>query len=436
MRVPVLFTGDLALGDLFDQLGRTDRAARRPGARARRPAAASDARSASSLSANSAPPSVVFCSHSRYSSRCQPVQVGSSGPSKSSTRASTGAVDVGDQARDRLDALPRHARRRVRRLRRFDVTGAHRVGERRGRRDELVDLLRRRTAWYCVDRGVDQLVVGRRRDSDSTGRPRRARRQSAALAEPLGRLADPTPDAEPDADSDGQSPSTLRTLPPSSSPHAARTSTHASRERLPSIASSLPSPSMPAGHGRIGYGAPRVAAATHREHGRDDRDEPRAVQDPVRGSCGRGSRAAAARQPRTSGFDVDSNVTMSRRSTDARLDDQPQEDERTERRRAPRRRAARYRLDAAHHATASTDARQHDDDLAARPPPAVHRQRDERRVQPADDERHDEHRPALRPAHDEVRERRNREQVRPGSTRRGRSRGRRAARRDGSRGPA
>ena len=45
--------------------------------------------SLSSWSANGAPPSVVFFSNSRYSSRCQPVKAGSSTPAKSSTREST-----------------------------------------------------------------------------------------------------------------------------------------------------------------------------------------------------------------------------------------------------------------------------------------------------------------------------------------------------------
>jgi len=46
-------------------------------------------RSVSNWSANAVPPSVVCLTQSRYSSRCQPVNIGSSGPAKSSTRASS-----------------------------------------------------------------------------------------------------------------------------------------------------------------------------------------------------------------------------------------------------------------------------------------------------------------------------------------------------------
>ena len=61
------------------------------------------------------------------------------------------AVDLLDQACQRLDALPRRARRCVRVLRGLQVTGAHGVGEYLDETDELVDL----------GNGV-RLVLGRR----------------------------------------------------------------------------------------------------------------------------------------------------------------------------------------------------------------------------------------------------------------------------------
>ena len=87
--------------------------------------------------------------------------------------------------------------------------------------------------------------------------------QSAALADP-----EPEPDAEPDADADAEPdadalpdphPSLVsRTLPPSSSPHAARTSIPTARPANHRFFTATLL--VPAGRGRFEYGELRVAA--------------------------------------------------------------------------------------------------------------------------------------------------------------------------------
>ncbi len=128
------------------------------------------AMSLSSWSANGAPPSVVFFSNSRYSRRCQPVNFGSSTSGEVVDAGVDLAVDLLDQAGQRLDALPRHARRRVRVLRGLQIVCAHRVGEHLDDADEFVDLTDR------VSLVVRRRLLGQRIGSRSGSTRRGGRR--------------------------------------------------------------------------------------------------------------------------------------------------------------------------------------------------------------------------------------------------------------------
>ena len=157
--VAVLLAGDLALGDLLDELGGAERHGGRRDLEGRpRPTRAS-ARSASSWSANFLPPAVVFFTQSRCSRRCHPVNVGSFGAGEVVDARVDRAVDVRDEARDRLDPLPRLTARREGGLGGGQVAGADGVGEDLGAPDDQVGL-RVDVVRVVGDRGLHERIVG------------------------------------------------------------------------------------------------------------------------------------------------------------------------------------------------------------------------------------------------------------------------------------
>ncbi len=193
-------------------------------------------RSASSWSANGAAPSVVLRLHRMYSMRCQPVNAGSSTPSKSSTRAST-APSI-SSTRPAIGSIRSHPWRDGA----YAALAASRLPARTASVNTVVAAIVSSTCsvTYVVYDASASSTSGLSVDEPSTSLPmpepgrragarRAAGRRAGAEAEPLAEPDAAEPDAEPEAEPDGHSSPMLRTSPPSSSlPHAAARPTEAS----------------------------------------------------------------------------------------------------------------------------------------------------------------------------------------------------------------